>query len=226
MHAIILAGGKGSRLQPWHAPKCLLPINGVTILQRLLTHLFDSKHVDKVIICTGYRGDDVRRSVWAHGWDTDKIMFDDVGEIASMGERLKHVREGLLHGHEQVMICYGDELADVDIGQLLTRHYQHDTRTKNHPLVTFAVTKATMPGGVLSYNNHITENHWLWMNIGFVVIEAEAWESLQPTDGVSDWINRVAEKKGWLQVQVHEHNGKRATVNSLADLAYAEEVWK
>ncbi len=218
MNAIILAGGKGSRLQPWHAPKCLLPINGVTILQRLLAHLFDSKHVDRAIICTGYRGDDVRRSIWVHGWDVDQVRFDDAGENAQMGERLLKARQ--CTDTEFFLVCYGDELADVDIGKLLSQHHEREA------LVTFAVTKTTVLGGALSYNNHITENHQLWMNIGFVVVEPEAWELLQPSDGVSDWINRVAAQKGWQRVHTYEHHGKRATVNSLVDLSHAEEVWK
>ena len=50
--AIILAAGAGSRLSPFtdHAPKCLVPINGVPILVNALTHLRDSGIQETVIV--------------------------------------------------------------------------------------------------------------------------------------------------------------------------------
>ena len=53
--AIILAAGIGSRLCPLteHTPKCLAPINGVPILNNMLTHLSDSG-VEETVIVVGY----------------------------------------------------------------------------------------------------------------------------------------------------------------------------
>jgi NDP-sugar pyrophosphorylase family protein len=53
--AIILAAGTGSRMGPFtqHTPKCLAPINGVTILNNMLAHLSDSG-VEETVIIVGH----------------------------------------------------------------------------------------------------------------------------------------------------------------------------
>ena len=221
MNAIILAGGRGSRLVPWHAPKCLLPINGVSMLHRILDHVFPHTTVGSVVtICTGYRHGDVEAALKSWGAKDKIIKFSNAGEDATMGQRLLKARDT----GERVLICYGDELADVDLVALLKKH--------EGAKATFAMTAAVIPGGSVTLYEVglddqgqpvIHENEKRWVNIGFAVMEAECWELLKPEDGLSDWINRVAEK---YPVHVFEHKGKRATVNSLADLEHAQEVWK
>ena len=236
MNAIILAGGKGARLQPWHAPKTLLPINGVTILERLLQHLLCHPEavVDRAIVCTGYRAADITASVEAHGWMEDQVAFSDAGEAAPMGERLLLARKRIDGG--RVVVCYGDELADVDMAALLGSHVEG----KATVTVVAAISKTL--GGTIE-NEHsafgirIVDDKAHLLNIGYAVIEPEGWEHMKPEDGLSDFINRVADSArlepegptGRLssrRVRIFYHQGKRATVNSLADLACAEEMWR
>ncbi len=58
MKAIIVAAGPGSRLKPFtdDKPKCLLDINGKTILQRTLEALRHNG-VERIAVVRGYRGD-------------------------------------------------------------------------------------------------------------------------------------------------------------------------
>src|SRR6185369_4876311 len=222
MTALILAGGRGSRLAPWHAPKCLLPMNGIPILHRLLNHLLWTENgqptlVERAIICVGYRGSDVRASVSSLDlWE--RIQFSDAGLDAPMGKRL--IEAGV---SDRVLICYGDELADVDVAALIGEH--EETGAK----VTFAVHLSRTAGGAVDMRadsgqvRRIHDDALRLTNIGFAVVEPACWSLLQPSDGLSDWINRVAEDHF---VRAHLHDGRRATVNSLADLQYAEEVWK
>jgi len=119
----------------------------------------------------------------------------------------------------RVLIGYGDELADVDIKALMTTH------TERRSLLTFTVYEDSIPGGTLVYEPLIVENKKRLVNIGYVVVEPVCWELLRPEDGVSDWINRVFRKPS-CRVAHYIHTGKRATVNSLADLKYAEDVRK
>jgi NDP-sugar pyrophosphorylase family protein len=213
MKAIVLAGGKGSRLQPWMAPKCLMPVNGVTILQRLLKHLLGT--VSRVIVCLGYRGSDVRAAVHEHGWSDRAVMFSDAGEDAAMGRRLLTARP--LLSNDQALICYGDELADVDLAALKN---EHDVACN---AMTVTVHATPIPGGSVLLRNGryvIVEDETAVLNIGYVIVEPDCWRDLAPSDGLSDWINRVP------GVGIYCHKGKRATINSLADLKGAEEMWK
>lgn len=215
MIAIVLAGGRGSRLMPWHAPKCLLPINGVTILQRLLNHL--RTEVSGIVICTGYRAGDVEAAIYNGNLAGTNITFSHAGENASMGQRLLAVRDAL--ARNRVLICYGDELADVDVPKLV-EHHEH-----NRNGMTFCVAMQRVAGGLVDKERgrlRIVEDDRVPINIGFVVVEPECWEDLRAEDGLSSWLNRVGDRG---RLGMYLHMGKRATVNSLADLGPAEETW-
>ncbi len=63
------------------------------------------------------------------------------------------------------------------------------------------------------------------VNIGFAVVSTNAWYYLQATDGFADFINRVSCDCKSQSTEMFLHTGKRATVNSVAELANAEETW-
>lgn len=226
MIAIILAGGRGSRLTPWHAPKSLIPINGETILNRLMHHLEDSG-IHGFVVCAGYRSGDIAASLDAHCWspwiDGKGVKLSDAGLDATMGERLLKVKADL-NINERALICYGDELSDVDIGALVAQHEGAKSS------LTFTTAMQKTSGGQVIFGLsddggvRIIEGAPLTVNIGFVVVEPEMWSYLHSLDGLSDWINRVSSETK--NVGIYRHKGKRATVNSLADLAHAEEVWR
>lgn len=57
MQALILAAGMGSRLKDFTAnnTKCMVKVNGVTMIERML-HQLDAKALSKIVIVTGYEG--------------------------------------------------------------------------------------------------------------------------------------------------------------------------
>ena len=59
--AVVLAAGRGTRLYPFSRdiPKCLLPLNGGTILDYQLAALHDNG-IHRVVIVTGYLADQLR----------------------------------------------------------------------------------------------------------------------------------------------------------------------
>ena len=62
MKAIVLAAGLGKRLAPvtGGAPKCLVPVAGRTILDRMIERLVQAG-LDDIIVVTGHRSEDVER---------------------------------------------------------------------------------------------------------------------------------------------------------------------
>ncbi len=62
--AVILAAGKGNRLQPLttHVPKCLIEVGGEPLLERAL-HALASQGVAEAVIVIGYKGDAVRERI-------------------------------------------------------------------------------------------------------------------------------------------------------------------
>ena len=210
--AMILAGGKGSRLSPWPAPKCLMPILGIPILYRIIDHV--APHVDLMVVCVGYRAGDVRA---ATPKTAPNLLVSDAGEGATMCERLLRAREEYeIAG--RILVLYGDELADVDIPRLLAQHGSDKTA------MTMTGCKYRLPFGVVESDGFIQDECDVLVNIGFAVIEPIVWGVIAGCKGLSEMFNRVA----WTDHETHiyEHRGRRATINSPADIAAAEEVWK
>lgn len=59
MQAVVLAAGMGSRLGKYteNITKCMVDVNGRSLIDRLLTQLTKTHAVDKVTIVTGYKSD-------------------------------------------------------------------------------------------------------------------------------------------------------------------------
>ncbi|PKL26953.1 MAG: aminotransferase [Firmicutes bacterium HGW-Firmicutes-15] len=57
MQAVILAAGMGKRLKELtaNATKCMVEVNGITLIERALTQL-DTLHLSKIILVVGYKG--------------------------------------------------------------------------------------------------------------------------------------------------------------------------
>lgn len=115
MDAIILAGGKGSRLKPYTdiLPKPLMPIGGYPVLGIILKQL-RTAGVKKVIIAVNYM-DDVIKAVFGNGekygiqirYSKENFPLGTVGPL----KLIRNLPENFL-----VMNC--DILANVDFRQL------------------------------------------------------------------------------------------------------------
>jgi mannose-1-phosphate guanylyltransferase len=119
--AIILVGGKGTRLRPLtlSAPKPMLPTAGVPFLTHLLSRV-KAAGVDHVILGTSYHAE---------------VFSDYFGDGSSLGLELEYVFESeplgtgggignvrhLLRG-DTALIFNGDVLSGCDLGALLTCH--------------------------------------------------------------------------------------------------------
>ena len=60
MQAYILAGGMGKRLKELtqyntNNTKCIVKVNGVTLIERMLNQL-DKHHLSRIVIIVGYKG--------------------------------------------------------------------------------------------------------------------------------------------------------------------------
>ena len=90
MQAIILAAGKGTRLKSYTAviPKSMIEVNGVSVMQRMLTQL-DELQLTKVIIVVGYESETLTSYVRSLGVATpieiiENPIFDTTNNIYSL----------------------------------------------------------------------------------------------------------------------------------------------
>ena len=86
--AIILAAGKGTRLDRVDSPKPLVHVGSQPMLLRIIKQLQDAR-VDDITIVVGHRGDEIRRELLGNKHITANITFADQIEDAS--------EKGLVH---------------------------------------------------------------------------------------------------------------------------------
>lgn len=150
MQAIILAGGKGTRLKPYTTvlPKPLMPIGDIPILEIVLRQL-KYYGCNKVILAVGHLKE-LLIAFFNSGrkWDLDiKYSFEDK-PLGTAGP-LKLIDENILE--DNFIVMNGDVLTDLNYGDFFDFHI------KNDALCTIATYKKPVKInlGVLDIKNDI-----------------------------------------------------------------------
>ncbi|WP_405303705.1 aminotransferase class I/II-fold pyridoxal phosphate-dependent enzyme [Methanobrevibacter sp.] len=99
MDAIILAAGMGKRLKELtkSVTKCMIEVNGVTLVERMLTQL-DSLNLDRIIIVTGYKEDILKEFISKFDIKTpikfiSNSIYDKTNNIYSLYLAREHLIE-------------------------------------------------------------------------------------------------------------------------------------
>ncbi len=123
--AIILVGGEGTRLRPltYTRPKPMLPVAGISILERKLAHLAEHG-VDEAVLSLGYRPDAFIAAFptgEASGvrlkYAVEPSPLDTAGAVRFAAEDA-----GYLDLEEPFLVVNGDVLTGLDITMQLERH--------------------------------------------------------------------------------------------------------
>lgn len=107
MKAIILAAGQGTRLRPFtdDRPKCMVEVNGKTIIERQLETMHSCGIRDEdIIMIAGYRGDVLRDRFGGTGIS---IIINSEYENTNMVCSLMCAAEAM-ESEEDILISYGD----------------------------------------------------------------------------------------------------------------------
>jgi mannose-1-phosphate guanylyltransferase len=139
VRAVVLVGGEGTRLRPltYTVPKQLLPVAGVTMLERVLGRL--AHHgVDDVVLSMGYRPDafrqqfpDGRAAGVTLTYAVEPEPRDTAGAIRFAAD------EAGIDG--TFLVVNGDVLTDLDVGALVDLHRERGG------LATIALTPVEDP---------------------------------------------------------------------------------
>lgn len=135
--AVILVGGKGTRLKPLtdRTPKGLIPIQGKAISEHLLD-LFKKYGVTDVILSVGHLKEEMKR----HFGDGRKlglnISYVEEDEPLGTAGPLRLCKKQL---KESFIVSNGDELKDINIARMFRLHKRKDA------LATIALTSVEDP---------------------------------------------------------------------------------
>ena len=123
MDAVILAGGKGSRLGSLtkSTPKPMIKIGGKPILWHILK-ILDAHGIKNFIICLGYKGNVIKKYLKTIKRKDWKIECVNTGKDTLTGRRIHLVKNKIKS--ENFLMTYGDGLANIDIKQLIKTHYK------------------------------------------------------------------------------------------------------
>jgi NDP-sugar pyrophosphorylase family protein len=127
MKAILLAGGKGTRLRPLtiHTPKPIVPILERPFLHYQLDLLKQVPEIDEVILSLNYQPRRIEE-IFGDGSDAG-VNIRYVVEPAPLGTAgaVRYAGESL---YESVVVFNGDVLTNIDLAAVIARHRERRAR--------------------------------------------------------------------------------------------------
>ncbi len=247
MKAVILAGGKGTRLseETTSKPKPMVEIGGRPILWHIMK-IYLANGVNEFIICLGYKGylikeyfanyflhmSDVtfdmpanKTTIHQNHCEDWKITLVDTGEETMTGGRLKRVRS-YLNGDEDFCFTYGDGVSDLNIRNQIVFH------KKQKKLATVTAIQPAGRYGALDLNGSMVtqfiekpRGDGAWINGGFFVLSRKIFDYINGDR--SAWENGPLSKlAGEGNLSAYFHKGFWQPMDTLRDKTKLEELWE
>lgn len=244
MKAVILAGGYGTRLgeETEHLPKPMVAIGDRPILWHIMK-AFSVHGVSEFVICLGYKGSVIKEyfanyarytsdmrvdlktgtvSYFSDKGEDWKIDLVDTGRDTMTGGRLKRIAPLL---DRTFLMTYGDGVADIDIGKLISFHRAHGklaTVTAVEPPGRFGAL--ALKGDVVTGFAEKVDNQDRRVSAGFFVLEPQTLDLVR--DDATIWEQEPMTElasKGELRAYLHE--GFWQPMDTPRDKRHLEELW-
>ena len=250
IQTIILCGGLGTRLkeETEFRPKPMVPIGGKPILWHIMKIFAHYGNTD-FILPLGYKGEMIKEYFYHYHLmsrdvsiqlgnhhsvsflpgepdDTDdwNITLVDTGEKTLKGGRLKRI-EKYLTGDE-VMVTYGDGVADIDINKLLAFHRSHGktaTVTAVSPASQFGELKIKGDQIIQYQEKPRISDHYI--SGGFYVFNRSFFAGLcehEDCELEAEALEKLAQNG---ELMVYKHPGRWACMDTLRDMDYLNRLW-
>lgn len=135
--ALILAGGKGVRLQPitYEIPKPLMLVHDRTLLEHAFD-LFKKFNIRNIILSVGYKGDKIKEVMGNGRKFGVNISYVEESKPMGTGGAMKLAAPLLI---DTFICCNADELKDLDLLDMYLAHKE------NKATVTIALTSVDDP---------------------------------------------------------------------------------
>lgn len=253
MKAVILAGGKGSRIseESRFKPKPLVEIGGRPILWHIMK-LYSFYGVDEFIVCCGYKGHMIKeyfvnynntRTVSCYDLSANtsgavsvaenvpaenesfKVTLVDTGLETLTAGRLLRIRQ-YLEGEEEFFLTYGDGVSDVNIDQLLAFHRQQGkcvTITTYPKEERFGQLKLKENQSEVASFREKTKGEASLINAGFMVMNRAVFDYLG--DGSEMLEDGPFEKlSGAGEMAAYRHDGFWSPMDTLKEQMYLDHM--
>ena len=247
MHAIILAGGLGTRLQEETVvkPKPMVEIGGYPLLWHIM-HCYARFGVSDFVVALGYKGETIKdyfvnyhnrsRDLKVHlqsgrvellgqqNCEDWRVQLIDTGDNTMTGGRIKRAAQFV--GNETFLMTYGDGVADIDINALLQFHRAHGklaTLTAVRPPARFG--GIGLDGDRIAHFEEKPQIGEGWINGGFFVLEAQVCDYIagDATTFEREPLERLAEEG---QLMAYRHQSFWQCMDTLRDVRLLEQLWQ
>jgi len=217
LSVIILCGGAGQRLRPLteKVPKPLIKIKNKTIIEYIINHFYKYK-IKNIIIATGYKHKLLKQFI-NKKYKNQKIKVLDTGLKTEIIKRVSKISKYL---SDNVVLCYGDTLVDINLNKLI-KFYLKD---KKKFIVSSYELKSSF--GILDMNhkNIVTgfrekPNLGMWFNVGYFVFSNKYLKILKNFKKFENFLFYLAKTKN---MKAFKHTGKHVTVNTISELEEAK----
>jgi len=206
MKAVILAGGRGTRLRPYttNFPKPLMPVGNRPILEIVIRSLHRTG-IEDIILSTGYQ-EGLIRAYFGDGNELGvRLSYSNESEPLGTAGPLNLVRHEL---GERFLVMNGDVLTDLDFDALLEHHRAHQAEatvvvTRRHVDVDFGVVELDAAGQFAAWNEKPTIEYFV--STGIYVFEPAALDAL-PAEGhfdLPDLVQALHARERKLSVYTH-----------------------
>ena len=245
MKAVILAGGRGTRLaeETVIRPKPMVQIGGKPILWHIMK-IYSTYGIRDFVVCCGYKGYMIKEYFANYFLHNSDVTFDlskndmevhqntsepwrvtlvDTGDKSATGGRLRRVRSYL--GDEHFCFTYGDGVSNVDVGALLEFHRSHGK------LATVTAIKPPSKYGVLRFERERIVDFQEkpigqggWINGGYFVLSPKVIDYIDDDETPFEHapMRRIVEEG---QLDAYFHRGFWQAMDTIRDKNVLEELW-
>lgn len=210
MDAIILAGGKGTRMES-ELPKPLIKAKGKAIISHQIDYFLNSKKINNIILSLGYKSEEVINYIKIN-YPQEKIKFSIESEPLGTGGAIKKALNESTA--EKVVVINCDDITNINLERL--EKYEENTICIANPRLPFGLVKEK--DGYAHFEEKPTlKEHWV--SCGWYIFHRKEILKNLPEKGSIEY--DVFPK---IKIRLHKHTGFWHTLNSKKDLEEFEKI--
>jgi glucose-1-phosphate cytidylyltransferase len=247
MKAVILAGGRGTRISEESdaRPKPMIEIGGKPILWHVMK-IYSAAGVNEFVVCLGYRGymikeyfanyflhtSDVtidvaenRMEVHARNAEPWRVTLVDTGSETMTGGRIRRIRRYVEDG--PFCMTYGDGVTDLNVRSVIDFHQRRGkaaTVTAIQPQGRYGSVNVEGESGLVTDFEEKPKGDGRWVNAGFFVLTPKVFDFIADDSTVweRDPLESLA-RQG--ELNAYRHAGFWHAMDTLRDKAHLEQLW-
>ena len=182
--AIILAGGRGTRLRGIvdDVPKPLAIINGKPFLDILLGQLDSFLCIERVVLAVGYKHDMIVKRYGGNSRYNFEILFSVEEDLVGTGGAIRKAMP--LTKGEEILVLNGDSYVEIDFGKLLASHQRSKAvvtvvLNRQEDVSRYGHVEIDKQGRIVSFEEKVGNEKPSLVNAGMYLIRRECFNGVE-----------------------------------------------